>query len=243
MTLSCVKPCERSFGVEQFDFKTRNEKLALMTAQQRIEWSLSSLPGQHILTSSFGAQSAVSLHLITQVAPSIPVVLVDTGYLFKETYEFIDRLVERLQLNLKVYRASLSPAWQEARFGQLWRQGLKGIEQYNQLNKVEPLQKALSSMSVNTWFAGLRREQSSSRRSIDFIGQQNGRFKVHPIADWSSRDVHQYLTSNRLPYHPLWQHGYVSIGDTHTTRPITDVTTEEETRFFGLKRECGIHDV
>ena len=76
--------------------------------------------GNHVLSSSFGAQAAVSLHLATQVYPDIPVVLVDTGYLFPETYRFVDELTERLKLNLKIYRSELSPAWQEARFGQRW---------------------------------------------------------------------------------------------------------------------------
>ena len=81
-----------------------------------------------MLTSSFGAQAAVSLHLVTRINPDIPVVLVDTGYLFPETYRFIDDLTARLKINLKVYRAELSPAWQEARYGQRWNQGLEGLE-------------------------------------------------------------------------------------------------------------------
>jgi phosphoadenosine phosphosulfate reductase len=66
--------------------------------------------------------------------------------------------------------------------------------------------------------------------------------KVHPIIDWSDRDVYQYLTRHELPYHPLWSEGYVSIGDTHTTHRLTEGMTEEDTRFFGLKRECGLHE-
>jgi hypothetical protein len=87
-----------------------------------------------VLTSSFGAQSAVCLHLVTQQA-DIPVVLVDTGYLFPETYQFIDELSERLSLNLHIYRAQHSAAWQEARYGKLWEQGLEGIERYNWLQQ------------------------------------------------------------------------------------------------------------
>ena len=100
---------------------------AHMSAENRVRWSLERLPGNHVLSSSFGAQAAVSLHLLTQVAPGMPVILVDTGYLFPETYRYIDQLSERLNLNLKVYRSELSPAWQEARFGRRWEQGLAGI--------------------------------------------------------------------------------------------------------------------
>ena len=93
--------------------ETCNRKFAALRPEARVEWALEHLPGNHVLTSSFGAQAAVSLHLVTSVAPSIPVILVDTGYLFPETYRFIDELTERLQLNLHVYRAALSPSWQE----------------------------------------------------------------------------------------------------------------------------------
>jgi phosphoadenosine phosphosulfate reductase len=65
---------------------------------------------------------------------------------------------------------------------------------------------------------------------------------VHPIADWTDRDVHKYLQQHDLPYHPLWEKGYVSVGDHHTTRPIHEVDSVEQTRFFGLKRECGLHE-
>jgi phosphoadenosine phosphosulfate reductase len=219
-----------------------NRKLECLTAEQRIEWALQVLPGQHVLTSSFGIQGALMLHLVTRVAPDIPVVLVDTGYLFPETYDFIDQLRERLQLNLQVYHAEQSPAWQERRYGRLWEQGLSGIEHYNRVNKVEPLQRALKHLDAGTWFAGLRRQQSQSRADLPVARIQDGRFKIHPVIDWHNREVHRYLQRHDLPYHPLWEKGYVSVGDVHTSRPMELGMTEEETRFFGLKRECGIHE-
>ena len=93
----------------------------------------------------------------------MPVILIDTGYLFPETYRFVDELVVKLGLNLKVYRPRDSPAWMEARHGRLWEQGLDGIERYNGLRKVEPMQRALEELGVRTWFAGLRRSQAESR--------------------------------------------------------------------------------
>jgi phosphoadenosine phosphosulfate reductase len=214
-----------------------------LTAERRIEWALENLPGNHVLTSSFGAQAAVSLHLVTRVSPGIPVVLVDTGYLFPETYRFIDQLTERLAINLKVYRAERSAAWQEARNGQRWNQGLVGLEAYNQENKVEPMRRALRELGASTWFAGLRRNQTETRADIPYLEWAGGRWKVHPIAEWSDRDVHHYLKLHGLPYHPLFEKGYVSIGDHHSTKPIHEVARPEDTRFFGLKRECGIHEI
>lgn len=224
-----------------------NELFADMTAEERVAWSLKNLPAQPVLTSSFGAQAAVSLHLITQQSPDIPVVFIDTGYLFPETYRFVDELTERLQLNLKVYSSKTSPAWQEARYGQRWLQGVEGISAYNYDNKVEPMERALRELEVGIWFAGLRRSQSNSRADVPFLqwsGNGNqARWKVHAIADWSDRDIGTYLKQHDLPYHPLWEKGYVSIGDTHTTKPLHEVEREEDTRFFGLTRECGLHDI
>src|SRR5208282_4147821 len=111
--------------------------LEKVSAEERVRWALERFRPDIMLSSSFGAQSAVSLHLVTRQWPEIPVVLVDTGYLFPETYRFVDQLTARLKLNLKVYRSPLSPAWQEARHGKLWEQGAEGIERYNQINKVE----------------------------------------------------------------------------------------------------------
>jgi len=218
-----------------------NRFLSGLSADARIAWAIESTPGLHVVTSSFGVQAAIMLHLVTQVHPGIPVVVVDTGYLFPETYQFMDSLTSRLGLNLVVCRAELSPAWQEARYGKQWEQGIDGIKAYNQLNKVAPLDAKFDEIGVVTWFTGLRREQSSSRAETPFIDVAASRIKVQPIADWTKQDVHRYIEQHDLPYHPLFEQGYVSIGDTHSTRPLTIGMTEEETRFGGLVRECGLH--
>ena len=219
-----------------------NQALAGARAADRVGWALETFGERIVLASSFGVQAAVSLHLVTTLAPRIPVVLVDTGYLFPETYRFIDALTGRLGLNLKVYRPALSAAWQEARHGRLWEAGAGGIDRYNRMNKVEPMRRALDDLRAEAWFAGLRRTQAGSRRAREVVEAQNGRIKVHPIVDWSDRDVYNYLRRFGLPYHPLWHAGYVSIGDVHTTRRLADGLNEEETRFHGLRRECGLHE-
>lgn len=222
-------------------FARANRELESMTAEARVEWGLRYLPGAQVLSSSFGIQSAVMLHLVTRLQPGIPVVVIDTGYLFAETYRFIDSLVARLDLNLKIYRPDLSAAWLEARHGKLWHDGKRGIEQYNRLHKVEPMQRALAELDVATWYAGLRRAQASSRAELPVLRRQQGRYKMHPLVDWHQRDIHRYLVRHDLPYHPLWEQGYQSVGDTHTSRPMQAGMSEEQTRFFGLTRECGLH--
>jgi phosphoadenosine phosphosulfate reductase len=218
-----------------------NATLGGKTATDRVAWALRTLPSRAVVTSSFGAQSAAMLHLMTQARPDIPVIFIDTGYLFPETYRFVDELTDRLRLNLIVFRAEVSPAWQEARYGKRWEQGLEGINAYDEENKVAPMQRALAELDVGTWFAGVRRTQSETRAQTPFIAQSGGRWKVHPIADWTDRDIYQYLKRHDLPYHPLWEKGFVSIGDVHTTQSLSEAGDITGTRYGGLKRECGLH--
>ncbi|MEM7100161.1 MAG: phosphoadenylyl-sulfate reductase [Pseudomonadota bacterium] len=231
--------------LDEQDIEEWNDLFQYLTAPARVELALRFFPGTHVLSSSFGAQAAVSLHLLSQAAPEIPVVLVDTGYLFPETYEFVEQLTTQLNLNLHVYRSLRSPAEQEASDGQRWLQGESGLDAYNLENKVEPMNRALEELSTGTWITGIRRSQSEHRQDTPFVQQkrqgERDLIKVSPLADWSDKDVFEYLKRFDLPYHPLWHQGYVSVGDTHTTRSIYEVDDESQVRFFGIKRECGLH--
>ncbi len=210
---------------------------------ERVKWAVGTFGEGLVLTTSFGVQSAVMLHLVTQVAPAIPVVFIDTGYLFPETYRFADELTKRLGLNLKVYQPLHTAARQEALFGKRWEQGLDGLKAYNFDNKVEPMERAVRELGATAWLAGLRRSQASTREALPVVQVQNKITKIHPIIDWDNRTVHRYLTQHGLPYHPLWDEGYVSVGDWHSSAPLQPGQTEEQTRFGGLKRECGLHEV
>jgi phosphoadenosine phosphosulfate reductase len=218
-----------------------NEWLGSVDAATRVRWSLQNLPGPFALSSSFGAQAAVSLHLVAQADPRIPVILIDTGYLFPETYQFIEQLTNQLSLNIQRFASPQSVSDFEAQYGKLWEQGREGLDKYLELRKVEPMRRALKTLGIGTWFAGLRRSQAESRAKLNPLEVRDGRFKVHPIFDWSDRDVYLYLKAHGLPYHPLWDKGYVSIGDWHSTKALSEVSSAEELRFSGLKRECGIH--
>ena len=218
-----------------------NQLLEKESAIARVEWTMENLPSQFVLSSSVGIQSAVMLHLLTQVDKNIPVLITDTGHLFPETYQFIDQLTDRLNLNLHVYSAKESVAWQQTKYGEEWDKGDAELKAYNRRNKVEPLERGLNDLGANTWFTGVRRQQTAHRENLPVISTLRGRFKVHPIIDWSNKDVHQYLTKHGLPYHPLWDHGYVSVGDVHSTKPLTLGMDESDTRFSGGQRECGLH--
>lgn len=212
------------------------------TAVDRVRWAQAKYGAGLVLTTSFGIQSAVMLHLVTQVIPDIPVVFIDTGYLFPETYRFAHDLAKRLKLNLKKYRSEMSAAEQEAIFGRLWEQGPNALSRYNFLNKVEPMERAVRDLGATAWLAGLRREQASTRQNLRVVQGQNRTAKIHPILDWTNRDIHLYLKKYDLPYHPLWEEGYVSVGDWHSTTKLEPGMTEEQTRFGGVKRECGLHE-
>jgi phosphoadenosine phosphosulfate reductase len=183
------------------------------------------------------------LHLVTRIVPEIPVIWIDTGYLFPETYRFAEELTRRLRLNLHVYQSPVSPARMEALQGKLWQsEDLDILDQYDQLRKVEPMQRAVRDFGVRGWLAGLRRDQTDFRKSLPRIQAQRSFHKIFPILNWSNRDLHSYLIEHDLPYHPLFDRGYVSIGDWHSSEPLSSQHLKErDTRFRGIKQECGLH--
>lgn len=228
--------------VANLDQSNNQIDLETVSASERVRWAHEQFGNGLILSTSFGVQSAVMLHLVTAQVPDIPVVFVDTGYLFPETYRFAEELTQRLNLNLKTYLPLQSAAQQEALYGKLWEQGIEGLAEYNRINKIEPMNRAVREIGASAWLSGLRRNQSSSREHRKVTEQQNKILKIYPIIDWSDKDIYDYLTSNDLPYHPLWDEGYVSVGDWHSTSKLGEGMNAEDTRFGGLKRECGLHE-
>ena len=102
--------------------------------------------------------------------------------------------------------------------------------------------RALRELNARVWLTGLRRDHASSREELPVLKQQNRVLKVHPIIDWTDRQIGEYLRAHDLPYHPLWEQGYISVGDVHSTTRYADGMRPEDTRFSGLKRECGLHE-
>ena len=220
-----------------------NAKLSPLEARQIVEWAQQTFGDGLVMSTSFGIHSAVMLHLVTQIIPNIPIIWVDTGYLPAETYKFAEDLSEKLNLNLKVYQSPLSPARMEALYGRLWKQDdVNSLNLYDQIRKVEPMQRALSELKATAWLAGLRKDQTDHRQSLPFVSIQGEQYKVLPILPWSAKKIYQYLTAYDLPYHPFFDLGYVSVGDWHSSRPLSaDDSNERDTRFRGVKQECGLH--
>jgi len=219
------------------------EGLGRRDATGVIEWACEQFGEGLAVSTSFGIHSAVLLHLVTAVRPDVKVIWVDTGYLPPETYRYSDELTERLRLDLHVAQSPISPARMEAMYGRLWERGeIASLDLYDRIRKVEPMKRALTDLGVRAWIAGLRAEQTEHRRSLPVLGTQWGRTKVLPILAWSSEQVHDYFRRNDLPAHPLFEQGYTTVGDWHSSRPANATDGHErETRFGGLKQECGLH--
>ena len=206
-----------------------------------ISFILNNFEKEIVLTSSFGAQSAVLLHMLLNQNPNLKVVFLDTQYLFPETYQFVEDLKTKLNINLYTYKSLLSKQEQEKKYGKLWLQGKEGLDKYNYLNKIEPMERAIKELNIKTWVSGIRKNQSKNRESKNFTELKNEIMKAYPILDWTDKDVYLYLKKHNLPYHPLWHKGYISIGDVHSTKSINEVDNIEEIRFNGVQRECGLH--
>lgn len=228
---------------QKIDLKGVNQQFEQASATELVTWAAATFDDGLVMSTSFGIQAAVMLHLVTQVVPKIPVIWVDTGYLPAQTYLFAEELTKRLSLNLKVYQSPISPARMEALYGKLWEfNDVKAFNQYDQMRKVEPMQRALDNLQATAWLAGLRSKQTSYRQSLQRIDHQSGCYKVLPILSWNSKDIYAYLQAHALPYHPFFDLGYTTVGDWHSSRPVSaDDDSDRATRFQGLKEECGLH--
>jgi len=227
-----------SFNLDQI-----NERLSEASPDQVMEWSLQTFGNGLVLSTSFGIHSAVMLHLATQHKPDIPVIWIDTGYLPPETHDYAEQLTRRLNLNLQVFRSHLSPARMEALHGKLWEEKtVSALNLYDQIRKIEPMQRALEELEATAWLAGLRRGQTKYRQTLKRIELPGKIYKVHPLLPLSSADMENYMKTFNLPRHPLSYKGYKTVGDWHSSRPLSETDRHErETRFHGLKQECGLH--
>lgn len=223
------------------DLEAVNAELEGRPAEEILGWAAERFGRALIMSSSFGAESALMLHLVTRVAPGTPVVFLDTGYLFPETYTFAEELTQRFELDVRVFNPRMTAARQEALYGRLYDGSDEDVERYNRINKVEPMDRALRELGARAWIAGLRRSQTEHRSSLRPVELVDGVYKVHPILGWSREDVRAYMAAHDLPYHPLYPYGYRSIGDVHSTVPTREGQDERDGRYLGASRECGIH--
>jgi len=193
------------------------------------------------VTSSFQAEDMVVVHMVRQVYPEAPVIFLDTGYHFAETYAYRDQLAHDWNLNLVNVLPALTVAEQESQFGIL---NQTAPDRCCALRKVGPLFASLEPYGL--WFTGLRREQAKTRANlqpVDTFTLPTGKQlqKVSPLADWTTRDVWQYAAQHAIPLLKLYEKGYTSIGCEPCTSLPFDANDPRSGRWGGRKQECGIH--
>lgn len=190
-------------------------------------------------TSSFQTQSIPLLHIISEVDNSIPIYFTNTGYLFPETLTFKDELAERFNLNIIELFSETPKIHQMDEDGHLLFASDPDYCCY--LNKISPLEPIL--MEYDVWVNGVRADQNANRKQMkEFQDASYDTLRYHPILQWKSRDVYQYIADNELPSHPMEKKGYLSIGCEPCTRKFVDGGNERNARWFGMnKTECGLH--
>jgi len=211
-----------------------------MRAEDLLRWAYDEFGDQLCLTCSWQKQSSVLVHMVSELGLDIPIIELDTHLFFRETYETRDALVERYGLKLLPPPPVITVAEQHKREGpNLWEHD---PDRCCHIRKVEPLLEALE--PYGAWISGIRRDQSPSRASTPKVqwSERYGVWKVHPLADWDEKRVWAYITINEIPYNPLHDVGFRSIGCIPCTRPTTPEEEERAGRWAGSdKLECGIH--
>ncbi|HSU12618.1 phosphoadenylyl-sulfate reductase [Longimicrobium sp.] len=215
-----------------------DEALECASAERVLRWALDAFaPGRLGVVSAFGPGSIVLIDLLHAIGADLPVVFIDTLHHFPETLDLVERVRERYDLDLRVYRPADTIEAFEAQYGpRLWE---RDLERYQQVAKVEPFQRATE--GLDGWITGRRRDQAHTRSVLPVV-ERGERVRVNPLASWNRAEVWGYIVRNRLPYNALHDQGYASIGDAPLTTPTASGEDERAGRWRGhAKTECGIH--
>ena len=246
MTLAVPDKLTHAATPERLDLDALNPMFERQSPADICRWAAAEFGDELVMTSSFGAESALLLHLATRAKPDIKVVMIDTGYLFPETFQHMEALRRRLDLNVWVYRTRNDPIAWLATHGEgdpSWR---TDVDRCCAANKNEPMERAMAELRPKAWLRGIRRNQADTRkaaRHVEWSGRY-GCYAVSPLLTWTSRDIYQYMKQNDLPYHPLYEKGYLSIGcnPQSCTRAVQAGEDPRSGRWAGSgKVECGIN--
>jgi len=233
-----------TLAVEPLDLESLNSALEASDPAKIVSWASTTFAPNLVMSSSFGAESAVLLHMATQVLPDIKVIFIDTGYLFPETHQFMEQLRRRLDLNVWTYRTRNDPIAYLHKAGEENPHFRKDVESCCAANKNEPMERAMKELTPRAWLRGIRRSQSETRKGTQFV-ERSSRYNclaISPLLNWGSREMHAYMKKHDLPYHPLYEKGYASIGCYPCTRAIVAGEDDRSGRWAGTQKvECGIN--
>ena len=228
----------------QTNLKKFNHELVNMKPQEMLTWGYEKFDNQFAITTSFGIQSSVLLDMVSKLClqKKIKIFWIDTGYLPPETYQYAEKLIEDLSLEVEVLQSELSPARMEAIYGKLWETNkVSDLDKYHELRKIKPLENGLEKYSIYCWASGVRAGQTENRNKMKFLDLIRKRLSLRPLLNWSNKDIFYYMKENNLPSHPLFLKGYSTVGDWHSSSPDSINNEGRSTRFGGMKQECGIH--
>lgn len=228
------------------DLDALNPTFEKQDPTQIVTWAAAQFGDDLVMTSSFGAESALLVHMANQALPGIRIVFIDTGYLFPETHAFMEQLRRRFDLNVWTYRTRNDPIAYLHKAGEenpTWR---KDVEACCAVNKNEPMERAMRELRPKAWLRGIRRNQAETRKSVKPVewSRRYECYAVSPLLNWTSREIYGYMKKHDLPYHPLYDQGYFSIGcnPLSCTRPIQIGEDPRSGRWSGTgKLECGIN--
>jgi len=235
---------EKTLESIHLNLEGHNKKFGDMTPKEIILWGYENFDDHFAITTSFGIQSSVILHMVHQCSlqKKIKVFWIDTGYLPPETYEYAERLINDLSLEIEVLQSELSPARMESLYGKLWEtNNSSDLDKYHDIRKVKPLENALEKHKIYCWASGVRSEQTNNRNKMKFVDVIRKRLSLRPLLKWTKKDIFYYMQENQLPSHPLFLKGYSTVGDWHSSSPESIDNEGRSTRFGGIKQECGIH--
>jgi phosphoadenosine phosphosulfate reductase len=209
-------------------------------AEEIIRWGLSQFQPSVAIASSFGAEDVVLIDLAARIQPKFRVFTLDTDFLFPETYALIDQIERQYDVQIERARSRYTPGEQAAAFGDaLWS---REPDKCCNLRKVEPLTQKLAGLSA--WITGIRRDQAPTRANARKLEDDKkfGLVKLNPLADWTWDQVWDYIRAHNVPYNPLHDRNYPSIGCTYCTRQVQAGEDMRAGRWSGFqKTECGLH--
>ena len=181
------------------DIKTVNKEMVALSPQDIIKWTLDRADNP-VVTTHFGPHEAAILHMVTQIRPDITVVWIDSGYATKATYQFADRLIRQLSLNIQIYHPKYSRSFREAVMGGIPEVDTAEHDEFTRQVKLEPFTKAMEDIRPDYWLTAIRKDQTDYRKGLDIITQTDGgMLRVAPQLHWSELDVEEYLIEHDLP--------------------------------------------